>query len=82
MKQYEKAVDSKNPEIDSSAIDTASSVDNSCIEKRILDLKGSKLLQTGGLNDLTTKNTIQTVVKEATQTGARERSFEGMIEVN
>ena len=82
MKQSEKAVDSKNPEIDTWAIDTASSVDNSCIEKRILDLKGSKLLQTEGLNDLTTKNTIQTVVKEATQTGARESSFEGMIEVN
>ena len=82
MKQYEKAVDSKNPEIDTLPIDTGSSVDNSCIEKRILDLKGSKLLQTEGLNDLTTKNTIQTVVKEATQTGARETSFEGMIEVN
>lgn len=77
----EKAIDSKNPEADTSVIDIASSVDNSLIEKRILDWKRSKLLQTEGLNDRTTKNTIQTVVKEASQTGARENSLEGMIEV-
>ena len=59
VKQYEKAIDSKNSETDTSVIDTASSVENSCIEKTILDLKGSKLLQTERLNDLTTKNTIQ-----------------------
>ena len=82
VKQYEKAVDSKIPEIYTSATDTASSLDNSCIEKRVLDLKGSKLLQTEELNDLITKNTIQTILKEATQTGARESSFKGMIEVN
>lgn len=58
MKQYEKAIDSKNLGIDTSVIDTASSIDNSRIQKRILDLKGSKLLQTDELNDLTTKNTI------------------------
>lgn len=58
MKQYEKAIDSKNLGIDTSVIDTASSIDSSRIQKRILDLKGSKLLQTDELNDLTTKNTI------------------------
>ena len=82
MKQYENAVDSKNPEIDMPVINTASSVDNSCIQKRVLDFKGSKLLQTDELNDLTTKNTIQINLKETTQTGARGSSFEGMLEVN